>query len=232
MRVYKGQSQLNHSEIQVVLTGLDDKSDNAKTGDMVHAWIMPLRVVPHVAVRTGSDESVCGECPLRPSKIKEHNLANKGPAKKPCYVVKVHGPRATYQKHKGAAVELPTAITKPLRLGAWGDPAAAPIALWRYLTKLAPSWTGYTHQWAKRKHVALKQYCMASVDSPAQARQAQRLGWRTFRTKHPHEPLLANEITCPASAEAGKRSTCAKCGLCDGKTGPADRRKNIAINYH
>ena len=226
MRVYSGPSQITGTQIQVTLTGLDTKSRNPKTGDMVQAYIMPLRVAPHVAVRTGSDESVCGDCPQRPIEAK------KNPDQEVCYVTTVHAPRATYNKHRGAAVEIPKAITKPLRLGAWADPAAVPIALWRYLTKLAPSWTGYTHQWALRKHVALKQYCMASVDSPAQAKQAQRDGWRTFRTKHPHEPLLANEITCPASAEAGKRSTCAKCGLCNGKTGPADRRKNIAINYH
>jgi hypothetical protein len=229
MRIYNGPSKLNGKPIQVVLTGLDKRSRNPKTGDMAQAYIMPARVLPSTAVRTGSDASVCGDCPLRPSVAKPQPSVAKYQV---CYVTTVHGPRATYTKHRGAPVEIPTAITKPLRLGAWGDPAAAPIAIWRYLTTLAPSWTGYTHQWAKKAHRNLQPYCMASVDSPAQAERAQRAGWRTFRVKHDGDPLQANEINCPASAEAGKRTTCANCGLCNGKTGPHDRRANIAINYH
>lgn len=222
MRVYNGPSKLNARPIQVVITGLDKRSKNPKTGDMAQTYIMPARVLPSTAVRTGSDSSVCGDCSLRPSVA----------AADPCYVTTVHGPRATYTKHRGAPVEIPTEIAKPIRLGAWGDPAAVPIAIWRYLTKLAPSWTGYTHQWAKKQHRNLQPYCMASVDSPGQAERAQREGWRTFRVKHDGDPLRGNEIACPASAESGKRTTCSRCGLCNGKTGPHDRRANIAINYH
>lgn len=221
MRVYKGPSELNGKPIQVTLTNLDKPSRNPKTGDMVHAYIVPVRVNPATAVKTGYDAAVCGDCALRPS---------VGQYPSVCYVTTVHGPNATYKKHRSAPVEIPSEITKPLRLGAYGDPAAVPVAVWRYLTKLAGKWTGYTHQW--RQAPQLQRYCMASVDSAKQARAAQRKGWRTFRPKHASDPLLPGEIACPASTEAGKRTTCSACGLCNGKQGADDRRANIAINYH
>jgi hypothetical protein len=224
MRVYLGRSKITGTKIQVVLTGLDTKTKNKKTGDTVQAWIMPAAVLPSTAVRTGSDASVCGDCPRRPRTASQTET-------QPCYVTTIHAPRATYTAHRGTNVEIPQTLPKPLRLGAWGDPAAVPIAVWRYLTRLAPHWTGYTHQWSKPRHQNLREFCMASVDTPGEAKQAQRAGWRTFRVKQAADPLLTGEIACPASNEAGKRTTCLRCHLCDGAR-PHERRKNIAINAH
>ena len=45
MRVYNGPSKLNARPIQVVITGLDKRSKNPKTGDMAQTYIMPARVL-------------------------------------------------------------------------------------------------------------------------------------------------------------------------------------------
>ncbi len=101
--------------------------------------------------------------------------------------------------------------------------------------------TGYTHQWITAAAQPLRSLVMASVDSPVQRDIAKLLGWRTFRTKHASAPVLPGEIVCPASEEAGKRTTCARCGLCDGSRtvlnpdrsrAREDNRKDIVINVH
>jgi hypothetical protein len=42
------------------------------------------------------------------------------------------------------------------------------------------------------------------------------MGWRTFRVREASEPVAKGEFICPASAEAGKRTTCIQCQACDG----------------
>ena len=75
---------------------------------------------------------------------------------------------------------------------------------------------------------------MASTDSPADHQEAQHRGWRTFRTKAPDEALLPGEITCPASAESGKLTTCERCRLCDGTHNGkhSDSVRSVAIDVH
>ena len=70
---------------------------------------------------------------------------------------------------------------------------------------------------------------MASVETVVQYREAKRLGYRTFRVKAPHEPVLPTEIVCPASEEAGRKVTCSDCRLCGGSSVKA---KDIVINAH
>jgi hypothetical protein len=73
---------------------------------------------------------------------------------------------------------------------------------------------------------------MASVDTPSEADQAAASGWRYFRvTPFGDANKLQGEISCPASAEAGKRTVCADCKLCDGAR-HQDARKNIVIQDH
>ena len=62
------------------------------------------------------------------------------------------------------------------------------------------------------------------------ADEAVRMGWRTFRVSDGEAPLR-REIICPASAEAGHRTTCERCQLCDGAR-PEDRRKLVVIKRH
>jgi hypothetical protein len=75
---------------------------------------------------------------------------------------------------------------------------------------------------------------MASVDTVEEAHAAWLGGWRTFRIRAPQDPLLALDRTplecvCPASDEAGHRTTCERCQLCRGTDRPA---RSIAIVVH
>ena len=95
------------------------------------------------------------------------------------------------------------------------------------IANASSGWTGYTHQW--RKHTAYKQWLMASVDSEAEAREAQADGWRTFRIT-PTSQKFKNEIVCPSSEEAGRKTTCDQCLLCNGSASKSTR--NITIAAH
>jgi len=115
-----------------------------------------------------------------------------------------------------------------IRLGAYGDPAALPLDVLADITHGVPH-TGYTHSW--RGHAELSPWLMASVDSTIELNDARAQGWRTFRVRTPDAVLETNEIACPASVEAGKRTSCDHCGLCDGAR-PDDLRRSIAIMAH
>ncbi len=104
---------------------------------------------------------------------------------------------------------------RPLRLGSYGDPAAVPVRVWRPLCQASGCWTGFTHQW-RNCDPQLREFLMASVDTPAEFREARALGWKTFRVRLPEEPLLEGEFICPKSAEGGYRLTCLQCGACKG----------------
>ena len=103
-------------------------STNRKTGDMVQIYYLPVNEPPTEAVKTGADASVCGNCNLRPLLAKQQNI-------KPCYVKKFHGPSAVYRSFKAGRYPhlnkmkprlwqgvLQVLATKPVRLGAYGDP--------------------------------------------------------------------------------------------------------------
>jgi hypothetical protein len=64
--IWEGPSRLDGAPIVAIATGLARSSSNEKTGPMVQTWILRQDQAPHVAQRTGADESVCGNCPLRP----------------------------------------------------------------------------------------------------------------------------------------------------------------------
>ena len=102
---------------------------------------------------------------------------------------------------------------------------------------MAKSFTSYTHQWDNPKiDQRLKYICMASVDTirgyTKEYQKAQRLGWRTFRVidNIDNVSFAENEVLCPASKEAGKKTICEKCGLCNGLTNP--KGKSVVIGLH
>lgn len=90
--------------------------------------------------------------------------------------------------------------------------------------------TGYTHQW-RTAPPTLAARVMASVHTLAEAREAWSRGWRTFRVMSSGDAPQQGEILCPASKEAGERTSCERCGLCNGSL-PGDRRKSVAIYAH
>lgn len=212
--IYDGPSQLDGSPIIVALTGLTSRSRNQKTGRMAQTYVLCRDISPTAAIQTGADSSICGNCPHR------------GGA---CYVLPHRDPTAVWRN-------LSTDRSDPLRigfqhrlryvrLGAYGDPAAAPLRLWQRLSQGFSGHTGYTHQW-RTCDPDLKSLCMASVDNENEANEAQVLGWRTFRVKAHDAPILPNEVQCPNQTHG---VTCNDCGLC---AGTSKAGKNITANVH
>ncbi len=217
--LWEGASPVDGAPVVVVLTGLKHRSKNTKTGDMLQTWILRTDMPPHDAVRSGADRSICGDCPL---------AAGDG-----CYVRTEQAPLGVWKAyHRGnyAQVSRAEAVRlvagRNLRVGAYGDPAMAP-RLWADLTPGAVKRAGYTHQW---RSADLQGVCMASVHTERERTEAKARGYRTFRTGESGPE--AGEIVCPATAEGGEKTTCDRCGLCDGSTGPADARKDIYAYLH
>lgn len=225
MIVYRGPSLLDGGPIVVIATGLGARSKNAKTGDMVQVYILREDMRPMDALRVGADASICGDC--------IHRGDGTG-RKRTCYVNIAFGLDQTwraYQRGKYPVVTLDEAADavagRMVRLGAYGDPAAVPIMVWHTLLSRVDGWTGYTHAW-KSLTSDWATLCMASVDTLAEAMEAQARGWRTFRVGDDPVPKL--EINCPASIEAGAKVQCADCRACMGTAAKA--RVNIQIRPH
>jgi hypothetical protein len=228
MILYQGPSLLDGAPIVVIATiSKQAARANVKTGNMLQTWILRQDMPPAEAAKAGADASVCGSCALR------------GDGKdRPCYVVLWQAPRSVHDAYTRGIY--PTAASPDeiaavgagldVRLGSYGDPAAVPLWVWEALVSRARKRTGYTHQWrGAATDPGLRRLVMASCDKPADREAATAAGWRTFRVRAEEQPLLPGEITCPASKEAGKRTTCAACGLCGGAE---TRAKDIAIIAH
>jgi hypothetical protein len=240
--IWTGPSKWDYEDIMVIATL---QTANKKTGDMPQVWIMRQDMAPQDAAKYGEDASVCGDCKVRPLFAKQNRV-------KECYVTLGQAPRAVYDAyHRGLYPDIPRGFKfdRPVRIGAYGDPAMVPMPVWRkFLKRCDYGWTAYTHQWGRSGNRHLKSFCMASVDSEPEQALAVGDGWRTFRSIQKNDdinrPLVSKfygftsdgrrqEIYCPASPEGHHRSTCAECRLCDGRYyGKDDRRKNIAIHAH
>lgn len=223
---YEGPSLLGPHPIVVLIT---DSSHNSKTGDMRQAYILLRDTPPTQAIRSGEDETICGQCMHR---------GDGAGNDRTCYVsMVVGGPAAVWKAYKkGAygAVPLPLGETREelsgsyIRLGAYGDPAAVPYRFWTERLRWVKGWTGYTHQWQTCDR-RFRQILMASVDNEQEMRDAQRQGWRTYRDRPIGSDLLPGEFQCPAADEAGHRTTCRRCLLCRGLASPA---KHVSIEFH
>lgn len=230
--IYDGPSMLNGKPIVAVVTGFAIDSGNEKMGTTpLQTWILPRDVDSLEATRTGADAAVCGDCPHRGDIVNGRNVGRS------CYVevhFAVRNVWLAWRRGKypdrfqvGDIVRLGHART--IRLGSYGDPAAVPFWIWRSLTHAAAWSMGYTRQW-RTCHTELSRLCMASVESATERAEAKSLGWRTFRVRTADAPLGDYEIVCPASAEAGKRTTCENCRACSGTGGKA--RADVAIMAH
>ena len=192
-------------------------STNKKTGNVVQVYYLPVDQHPIDAVKSGLDSAVCGDCPLKPS---NQNV---------CYVRKFHGPSVVWRTFKAGRYPhykylsqanknkvLSILKSKPIRLGAYGDPASD-LETSTFLASLAPQITAYTHEW--RQVPQLKLFCMASVDSPSEYAIAKDSGWRTYR--HTTDNLaFDNEIVCPHKTH---NVQCIDCGLCSGTASNSTR---------
>lgn len=217
--VYRGRSLFDPSV--VVRAVLVPRSTNRKTGDVAQLYVLRESMSPPSAQKWGLDSAVCGSCPLRP--------ANQGG----CYVTTSQGALrcwcSTNGKDVAGVAEVAAALRgRTLRLGAYGDVAALPPELTRALAALVDGRvTGYTHAWRTRTDLA--RYCMASVHSLEEAREARSRGWRTFRMLAPDgEPVRGEEVACPAESRGME---CRHCMLCHGVRSPREPR-SITIPAH
>jgi hypothetical protein len=113
-----------------------------------------------------------------------------------------------------------------VRLGTFGDPAAVPNYIWESLLSESVGHTAYTHGATN----PMPESIMTSADSPVQARQAWQRGERTFRVISSLDSVIkGKEVLCPASEEAGRKTTCISCKLC---AGAKVKGKSIAIVAH
>lgn len=241
---YEGPSLIDGAPIVAIATF---KTANEKTGNLIQTWILRSDMHPIHAINDGSDESICGKCPLRgriadaSERTKPSQFGGSTTNKdRSCYVLIQNAPTNIYHSYKNG--QYPTLNEshrkhfrgKGMRYGAYGDPTAVPESAWDDLRSYVVSKKrpGYTHQWKSRKFSGWKTKVMASTHSLAESKLAQSRGWRTFRTIARIEDLADNEIICPASEEGGYRHSCETCGACDGRRDKNDKRMNIAIVSH
>ncbi|RAM48027.1 MAG: hypothetical protein C6Y22_30055 [Hapalosiphonaceae cyanobacterium JJU2] len=218
--VWEGASLINGSPIVLILTGFVLPTSNPKTGRLIQSWILQQEFVPTDAAKNGLDIGICGNCPLK--------LSNLGS----CYVNllginNIYRKYATgsYPKFSANEIEVLKRYHYPMRIGSYGDPTAIPIEVWEPMILASQKYTGYTHQW-RNCNSRWQQYLMASVQSEAEAKEAQLRGWRTFRIIAPNTPLMSNEILCRNTED--NRIQCENCLLCDG----ASSKPNIGDRVH
>jgi hypothetical protein len=217
MIIYEGPSELDGAPIVAIATGFTKQSANTKTGgELIQTWILRSDMSPQEALNNSADESICGDCKHRGEVIDGKN------ANRPCYVNIAHAPRAVYEcfKRGGYRKAKPTELSSifaglGVRLGSYGDPAAVPLYVWDNALNEAKFNTGYTHQW-QTADIGYAKHCMASVDTAAERAMASAMGYRTFRVRHIDDAILGREIMCPASKEAGEKTTCDQCKACGG----------------
>jgi len=230
--IYRGPSQLDGQPIIVVATGIAKASSNEKTGDLIQTWILRDDVSPTVAVNTGADASICGTCPHRGRIEGGKNVGRS------CYVTIFQAPLNVWKTaHRGKYPQVTPSEARAIfagrkvRLGSYGDPVAVPFAVWAEALADTSARTGYTHAW-RGASVDFAQYVMASCDSVQDAVDAKALGYRTFRVTALPAPQdkRPREIVCPASKEAGYKTTCASCLACGGLTAKA--KADVVITVH
>ena len=230
--IYEGPSLIDGAPIVVFA---QRGSRNTKTGGMLQTFIVRADIDPLEASRTGQDRSICGDCVHRgkPSE-RDSGVA----VERSCYVTLMHAPLNKFKTWKRGRYETITGhdaikafgAGQLVRIGSYGDGAAVPSFIWDSLCEDSKGWTAYTHQ---DQNDAIKpdpaRY-MTSADSLDAAARAWSKGERTFRVINDVAEVQAGkEILCPASKEAGARTTCATCKLC---AGTSIKAKSVAIVDH
>lgn len=229
--LWEGASLYDGSPIAVILTGIESKSTNTKTGAMLQTYILRRDVSPTEALKSGADASICGDCRHRPILA-----AQSGEAR--CYVNVGQGALSVWKAYKKGAYPKATPellahliAGRKVRFGTYGDPCVAPVGIFQALANIADGHTGYTHRWRDLTFdlKAWSPLVMASVDDLWEQQTAKALGMRYFRVSIGLDDLLDREVRCPASAEMGKRTTCVSCTLC---SGTSIRAKSVVIADH
>jgi hypothetical protein len=226
--LYEGPSQIDGEPIVAIGSPFNKESQNKKTGDMLQAYILRSDVSPTRAINEGLDESICGDCRAKGV------IKNRRNVQRWCYVAVRSSALSMYGAYRRGRYErlgpphYRRLAERPVRLTAYGDPAAVPYEIWEELLGRAPGHTGYTHFWRDAGE-RLRSICMASVESLEQAREARARGWRFFLVSANFVKGQERAVfRCPAS---DGRKTCAQCLACNG-AGQNARRASVVISPH
>jgi hypothetical protein len=215
--VYEGPSLIGDGAPIVGILTLD--SANEKTGNMLQLWILPVERSPLDAMQSNDNSAICGNCPLQ-------GWFDTDAGKmidRVCYVNVGQAPEGIWRKYWRDGYPNYVRRThehylegREIRLGAYGDPAALPVPLLRYLTEACDSHTGYSHQLfsiPRNRADKVAEFCMCSCENTAQHNEALRRGWRAFTVIRPDQPAPAKSVECPFYSHGVK---CIDCGLCKG----------------
>ena len=221
--LYQGPSVLDGKPIVVIAVW---SSANRKTGNMLQTYILRSDIDPRDANKYGEDESICGQCRHRGTPTFDPTKAlAEG---RTCYVNMGQGVLIVYNGFRAGKYPVASPRTvgrkRKVRIGTYGDGAAAPSYVWDELLSEADGHTAYSHNGGDPA------IYMVSADTLAEAKVAWASKYRTFRViRHVSEIDRTHEVLCPASKEAGYKATCATCLLCGGTSVQA---KSIAIPVH
>ena len=221
--LYQGPSVLDGKPIVVIAVW---SSANRKTGDMLQTYILRSDIDPREANKYGEDESICGNCRHKGTPTFDPTKAlAEG---RTCYVNMGQGVLIVFNGFIAGKYPVASPRTvgrkRKVRIGTYGDGAAAPSYVWDELLSEADGHTAYSHNGGD------PQRYMVSADTLTQAKVAWASKYRTFRViRHVSEIDRTHEVLCPASKEAGYKATCATCLLCGGTSVQA---KSIAIPVH
>jgi hypothetical protein len=208
----KYRSRFTGERCVAVVTGLQEPSENEKTGPMAQLWFLKALVSP-----CEPHSAVCGNCPLQ---------GGEG-----CYVRREQAPLTVWRKYrKGGYMALPRraiSIDRSLRLGAFGDPASMPTKDFQDMMGRfgAVDTTGYTHAWQRRDVEHLKGVVLASTDETMNDLALQK-GWSTFCVVHPESTTYDKRKLC-ANERTGVQ--CCRCLRCKPKPG---KPRTIYITAH
>jgi hypothetical protein len=112
-----------------------------------------------------------------------------------------------------------------VRFGTYGEPSLHPIKMIEEMSNVADNWTGYTHQWMRND---LSKFFMASTHDIEGEIVARLKGYRSYIAT---ESKINGIVNCPASKEAGMKSTCSKCNLCSGTLGTKSNKSIYILNH-
>lgn len=186
------------------------------------------------------DESCCLDCPMSGNQIAKGNgliKKNRKPLK--CYTHKhyqfmgfltilrnIKIDDVPYYSEEVEQKIVNMAFGNFIRFGDYGEPSLIPFGLLEKMVIFAKNHTGYTHQSHKQFAQPFSKYLRASS-------HGQKVeGWKSFivvTTKEQYDAIDA--IPCPASKEMGYKSTCEKCGICNGTDGKG-KKVDVKIFEH
>lgn len=221
--LYQGPSLFDGKPIVVI--GIWS-SKNGKTGDMLQTYIIRSDIDPREANKYGEDESICGNCRHRGTPT--FDPLKKLAEGRTCYVNMGQGVLIVFEAFIAGKYPVASPRTvgrkRKVRIGTYGDGAAAPRYVWDELLSEADGHTAYSHNGGDPV------LYMVSADTLQQAQTAWVSKHRTFRVvRDVSEIDRTHEVLCPASKEAGYKATCQSCLLCGGTSVQA---KSIAIPVH